>query len=69
MTKFGSVCLSHWFVHACTLTQFCLPIEEDAHRILQRDVELFVPGDLHCLLIIVSNPLGGLIAVAGVSVL
>jgi len=40
--------------------------------LLQRDVELLVPGDLHWLLwvlIIVSNPLGGLIAVAGVSVL
>ena len=55
-----------------TLLSSACQLRRHAHRILQRDVELLVPGDLHCLLwvlIIVSNPLGGLIAVAGVSVL
>ena len=55
-----------------TLLSSACQLRRDAHCILQRDVELLVPGDLHCLLwvlIVVSNPLGALIAIAGVSVL
>jgi len=55
-----------------TLLSSACQLRRDAHCILQRDVELLVPGDLHCLLwvlVIVSNPLGALVAIAGVSVL